>query len=105
MAVKKQRSRRSRTSRHQGSMKIISVILLLVCGSMGVQIWQIDQQIEQYALVEEDLKQQIIEEEENQKAIEAQAAYRKTDAYIEDLAREKLGLIYDNEIILKKQRR
>lgn len=105
MAVKKQSSRRRRTSRHQGSMKIITVILLLVCGSMGVRVWQIDQQLEQYALVEEDLKQQIAEEEEKQEAIEEQAAYRKSDAYIEDLAREKLGLIYDNEIIFKKQRR
>ena len=26
-----------------------------------------------------------------------------TDQYIEDLAREKLGLIYENELIFKKE--
>ena len=38
-----------------------------------------------------------------QKAIEEQAEYQKTDAYIEDLAREKLGLVHEDEIIFKKK--
>ena len=58
---------------------------------------------EQYALVQENLQQQIDDEEENQKAIEEQAEYQKTDAYIEDLAREKLGLVHEDEIIFKKK--
>ena len=44
-----------------------------------------------------------IDRAENQKAIEEKAAYQKTDAYIEDLARDKLGLVHENEIIFKKK--
>lgn len=105
MAVKKQGRQRRAASRHRGSMKIITVILLLVCGSIGICTWQNNQKAEQYALMEENLKQQIEEAQEDQKAIEEQAEYLKSDDYIEDLAREKLGLIYDNEIIFKKQGR
>ena len=49
------------------------------------------------------IQKQIEDEEENQKAIEEKAAYQKTDAYIEDLARDKLGLVHENEIIFKKK--
>ena len=52
---------------------------------------------------QENLQQQIDDEEENQKAIEEQAEYQNTDAYIEDLAREKLGLVHEDEIIFKKK--
>lgn len=105
MAYKKQGRRKSCSSGHRGSMKIIMVILLVVCGSIGVCTWQIHQKTNEYALMEENLQQQIADEEKNQKIIEEQAAYLKSDDYIEDLAREKLGLIYENEIIFKKQGR
>ena len=75
----------------------------VLCGVFGVFTWQNTQKSEQYALVQENLQQQIDDEEENQKAIEEQAEYQKTDAYIEDLAREKLGLVHEDEIIFKKK--
>ena len=93
------RSVRKRRSKHKGSMKIITLIVLVLCGVFGVFTWQNTQKSEQYALVQENLQQQIDDEEENQKAIEEQ----KTDAYIEDLAREKLGLVHEDEIIFKKK--
>ena len=94
---------RKRRSKHKGSMKVITLIVLVLCGVFGVFTWQNTQKSEQYALVQENLQQQIDDEEENQKAIEEQAEYQKTDAYIEDLAREKLGLVHEDEIIFKKK--
>lgn len=105
MAAKGKKAPEKKASKHRGSMKIISVILLLVCGTFWYQTWQTHKETKAYALVEADLEQQIAEEQENQQAIEELAEYLKSDAYIEDLAREKLGLIYKNEIIFKKQGR
>ena len=65
------RSVRKRRSKHKGSMKIITLIVLVLCGVFGVFTWQNTQKSEQYALVQENLQQQIDDEEENQKAIEA----------------------------------
>ena len=64
--------------------------------------------------ITKDYASQIVEKQETiaslnteiasiQKAIEEQAEYQKTDAYIEDLAREKLGLVHEDEIIFKKK--
>ena len=66
------RSVRKRRSKHKGSMKIITLIVLVLCGVFGVFTWQNTQKSEQYALVQENLQQQIDDEEENQKAIEEQ---------------------------------
>lgn len=101
MASKRKSVRRR--SRHKGSMRIITLIVLVLCGVFGFSTWQNTQKSEQYALVQQNLQQQIDDEEENQKAIEEQAEYQKTDAYIEDLAREKLGLVHEDEIIFKKK--
>ena len=66
------RSVRKRRSKHKGSMKVITLIVLVLCGVFGVFTWQNTQKSEQYALVQENLQQPIDDEEENQKAIEEQ---------------------------------
>ena len=95
MAANKRAGRRRRL-KHRGSMKVITVIVaddVLQCSAFFT--WQNTQKSKQYALIEQNLQKQIEDEEENQKAIEEKAAYQKTDAYIEDLAREKLGLVHE----------
>ena len=52
------RSVRKRRSKHKGSMKIITLIVLVLCGVFGVFTWQNTQKSEQYALVQENLQQQ-----------------------------------------------
>lgn len=52
----------------------------------------------------EILQEKIEDEEVRSKEIEQLEEYIKTDAYIEDVAREKLGLAYKNEILLKEAR-
>lgn len=39
---------------------------------------------------------------ERQKELEQEAAYRQTKQYIEELAREKLGLVKPDEILLRE---
>ena len=56
-----------------------------------------------YQQMKEEIVEQIADEEKNQEVILEKIEYLKSDAFIEDLAREKLGLIYEDEIIFKKQ--
>ena len=91
------RSVRKRRSKHKGSMKIITLIVLVLCGVFGVFTWQNTQKSEQYALVQENLQQQIDDEEENQKAIEEQkntlkekkSALKKTEKEVASLEAKK----------------
>lgn len=41
--------------------------------------------------------------QEEQEQIKKDAAYMQTDEYIEDVAREKFGLVYEDEIIFKPE--
>ena len=53
-----------------------------------------------YAQQIEMLQQQITEENDRTENIEEFRSYTKTDPYIEKVAREKLGLVYPDEIPL-----
>jgi cell division protein FtsB len=48
------------------------------------------------------LKQEIEEEELRSKSIEEYRAYTETDQFIEQIAREKLGLLYEGETIFRE---
>lgn len=98
---KKQNKRKP--SKHKGSMKLILVLLILVCGFIGFQTWRVGQQIHSYEETRDSLTVQIEQAKEEQKEIEEEAEYRNSVEYIMDLAREKLGLIFENEIIFKKK--
>ena len=49
----------------------------------------------------EQLKQEIKKEEDRKEELEQYSKYIKTKQFVELMARNKLGLVYPNEIILK----
>ena len=50
------------------------------------------------------LEQEIRTEEQRAADIEEYRKYPETDAYIEEIAREKLGLIYEGETVFKEEK-
>ena len=50
---------------------------------------------------ETELKKQIDEEKARSQEIDDMEAYVGTDEYVEEIVKEKLGLVNENEIILK----
>ena len=87
--------------KHRKSMRIIALVLVTACLGLGFKTWQVHQQIEEYAVVQEEVSKQISEAEKLQEDIREKLDYQKSAAFIEDIAREKLGLIFENEIIFK----
>ena len=51
---------------------------------------------------EQELLQQISVEEERAKELEEFATYTKTKKYAEEVAKDKLGLVYEDEIIFQE---
>ncbi|MEJ8773845.1 septum formation initiator family protein [Blautia sp. HCN-1074] len=49
------------------------------------------------------LQQQIEDEQNRTEEIDKLEKYMETDEYTEEVAREKLGLVKDNETVFKKQ--
>ena len=54
-----------------------------------------------YSIREENLEAQVAKEEERAKQLEEYRVYVQTKQYIEKVAKEKLGLVNRNEILLK----
>lgn len=95
------RKRRRGTGHSAGTISIgLIVITFLVV--MAVQIVHLKKKDDTYAARQEDLEQQYEEETERAKDLDDLEDYMKTDQYIEDTAKSKLGLTYDSEIIFKE---
>ena len=74
------------------------------CGMEHVYIKSIElqQKLETYQAKELLLQEQIEAEQERTKEIEEYEKYTQTKKYIEEVAKDKLGLVHEGEIIFKE---
>ena len=72
-------------------------------GVMSVQIVNLYKKDQQLIAQEKLLEKQKEGELERREEIEAYDAYTKTQEYVEDIAKSKLGLVYKDEIIFKEK--
>lgn len=97
----KTKSRRIREKRkHLGSWGIL-LIVLAVFGVSTIGGLRLKQKNRAYQAREEALEEAIADEEARSEEIEEMEAYTKTKKYVEDVAKDKLGLVYEDEIIFK----
>lgn len=81
------------------SFLAISMMIVVV----GVNSYSLKQKQAKYIAREIELQQQIDYERERAEELEEFATYTKTKKYAEEVAKDKLGLVYDNEIIFKDE--
>ena len=97
----KAKSRRIRERRkHLGAWGIL-LIVLFVFGASTVAGIRLKQKNLTYQQREEALQQSIDKEEARSQEIDDLEAYTKTQKYVEDVDKDKLGLVYEDEIIFK----
>lgn len=80
---------------------ILTVFVLLLI--MMRQSEDLTSMIRQYDERVATLERRIEEEHDRTGEIEKLRTYMETDAYIEQIAREKLGLVKDNEIVFEEE--
>lgn len=97
----KTRSRHIRDQRkHLRAMGILLIVMAVFCVT-AVGSLQLKQKNQTYQDREAALEKQIADETERGKEIEDLETYTKTKKYVEDVAKEKLGLVYEDEILFK----
>ncbi len=79
------------------------MIVLAVFGVSTIGGIQLKQKNYAYQAREEALMEAIAEEERRAEEIEEFESYTKTKKYVEDVAKDKLGLVYEDEIIFKSK--
>jgi cell division protein DivIC len=95
-------SRRSKKGRRGAGTVSIGIVVMLFLVVMAYQIYRVKQKDDSYGERLEELQAQLEDETERGSEIDALEEYMKSDEYIEDTAKSKLGLAYDNEIIFKE---
>lgn len=81
----------------------IILIVLAVFGVSSIGSIHLKQKNYTYQAREEALMEAIAEEERRAEEIEEFESYTKTKKYVEDVAKDKLGLVYEDEIIFKSK--
>ena len=75
----------------------------MVLGAVIFNSYRIKVKKQEYAAQEAELELQIAEAKAEQKALDEQEEYMKTDAYKEQVAREQFGMVKKGEYILKEE--
>ncbi len=83
------------------SMVMVTIAVLMVLIVVSFKGIELRQKQEVYAARIEELNQKIAEETERTTEIEEYGKYTKTKKYVEEVAKDKLGLVYEDEIIFK----
>lgn len=76
-------------------------IVAVFCLVLGLYSMNLKKESNQLAEKKADLEQQIAQEEQRTKELEELEKYTKTKKYMEEVAREKLGLVYPDEILVQ----
>lgn len=81
---------------------VAAFAILILTGVVGINSISLKQKEKAYAAREQELMDLISAEEARAKELEEFATYTKTKKYAEEVAKDKLGLVYENEIIFQE---
>lgn len=92
--------KRRKNGKTSGTLSIIFIVLVFVV-VMSIQIYKLKQKDALLQEREESLLQQLTEELQREEELKELDLYTRSMEYIKDMA-NKLGLVYENEIIFKE---
>lgn len=95
--------RTRRRKKNRAGLYLVMLVAALFVGTLAVHGYSLRANCQKLATEQSNLKEKKKSLEKEKEDIKEQAEYRKTDQYVEDIAREKFGLVYDNEIIFKAE--
>ncbi|MCD7982417.1 MAG: septum formation initiator family protein [Clostridiales bacterium] len=95
-------NRRKRRKSRAGRI-CVSFMVLALTAILSVQIVRLYQKDQSYQEQEAQLQAQLEEEQQRAEDLEEQEAYIGSDEYVEDMARTKLGMVYEDEILFREE--
>lgn len=95
------KTRRALQRSKRFGIHIIAVTILCLLAVVSFGKLKLKQKNLAYQQREEELAALIEEEEEREKEIEELKKYVQTKKYAEEIAKERLGLVYEDEILFK----
>lgn len=100
---KRKRRAKSRAWQHKVSILAISGVIVLLAIIVSVACVPLHKKNNRLKAQEATLEEQLQEQDARAEEIEELEDYVGTDEYVEDVAKEKLGLINENEILFQAE--
>lgn len=94
---------KSRLRHHKRSVVAISGVIALMSVMVLFGGMKLQARNRAYKVQEAELQAQLDDEKARSEEIDELKEYIGTDAYIEEVAKEKLGLVHENEILFKPE--
>ena len=94
---------RRRVLQHRLSVLLISCVIVILAVVLSVASISLHTKNKNYKAQEAELMKQLEQEELRAEEIDELEEYVGTDEYVEDVAKEKLGLVYPNEILFEAE--
>lgn len=85
------------------AMVLVTLVLLMLIVVVNMRKSELKEKQAAYIAKQEELQRKIDAEEARAEEIEEYEKYTQTQKYIEDMAKEKLGLVYEDEIVFKTE--
>ena len=103
MGNSKKRKKKKKVGYNSLGMIAIALVVLVLLGGLMLKSNDLKERLTGYDAKAAILQQQIEDEQTRTEEIDKLKKYMETDEYAEEVAREKLGLVKDNETVFKKQ--
>ncbi len=101
MAVRQAAHRKKANNRF--AMTLITTVVLMITIVVAVKCAELSRKVTEYEAREAQLQAEIEEQQARAEELVEYEKYTHTMKYIEDIAKSKLGLVYDGEIIFKEE--
>lgn len=103
MGNSKKRKKKKKVGYNSLGMIAIALVVLVLLGGLMLKSNDLKERLTGYDAKAATLQKQIEDEQTRTEEIDKLKKYMETDEYAEEVAREKLGLVKDNETVFKKQ--
>lgn len=92
-----------RKKKKNGTLIIIIVVVAFAVLVMSIQTGKLNKEYDLLVQERMILEEKVEEEKDREKDLQDLEKYMKTKKYMEEVAKEKLGLVYPNEILIKPE--
>lgn len=92
---------RAKRQQNKMGMFLVTMVVFMMLVVVSIKSYDLIQRQKEYDVRISALNEELATEEKRTEEIEEFKKYTKTKAYIEEVAKDKLGLVRDGEIIFK----
>ncbi len=97
------RRKGKKKQRNNKGLSIVAFVVVAFCLILFIRTMNLKQQSEELEEKKAAVEKQIAQEEQRTKDLEELEKYMQTKKYMEEVAKEKLGLVYPGEILIQPE--